>query len=119
MPSFIGSFEHAGVRYFLTHSTVVDAPTSCATTEKEFTAYYLNYSALKVDAALAELRLRLERAKASGSSSVHTETFDCLVWWNRAGHQESRLTVDQYKALVLAARAEYGLPAALAVVGEE
>jgi hypothetical protein len=112
MPVFIGSFVHGDVRYFVEHSTVVDAPVSCAMTESEFIDYYIRNSNLKEDKAREQLRPRLERAIRKGSSAIdETEDFNGLVWVNRAGPREGCLTVAEYKKYVLSERVSCGLPA--------
>lgn len=113
MPSFIGSFNHDGERYYVEHSTVSDSPCCCAMTEGVFAEWYLEQSDLKPGPAIRELLPRMRRAAKHGSSSMRTESFEDLVGCNRAGPKEARLTIPGYIALVLSTRTRYRLPQVL------
>lgn len=110
MPSYVCSFEKDGRRWFFMHSTIVDAPTTCALTEEEFIAHYLSRSELKEQHARAELRPRLERAIRHGSSCFNDDSLADAITCNRAGPKESRLTVEQYIAYLLSERTRLGYP---------
>ena len=96
MPRHIIKLEHGGATYYTEWSTASDAPVYKGMGLEHFTQQYAsNYGKL----ALAGLPERLARADTKGTSSTDpTETLESLVRFNRAGPDESSLTLEELKA---------------------
>ncbi len=77
---------------FFEWSTIVDAPVTYGMTEKEFREYYeIEYGRQ----GLKELDARLERAIKKGTSAFGDENLESLVCVNRAGPNETEITLDE------------------------
>ena len=78
--------------YYLEWSTVVDAPVTNGMDLNEFQEYYKKEYGV---AGYRELESRLKRVQDTGhSSSIECELQD-IISNNRAGENESELTIDQ------------------------
>lgn len=82
--------HHAGK--FAEWSSVVDAPTTNPMTREEFEAYYVKKYGTSSQNQMAE---RLDRAELNGSSCLEGTSFEDVVFCNRAGPEESDLSVEQ------------------------
>ena len=88
MPTFI--VKLAGK--YLEWSTIVDAPVTNGMTLDEFREYYREWYGR---AALPGLDERLARVEQTGTSNRDGETPEQLIACNRAGPNETELTLDQ------------------------
>lgn len=98
MPKFIA--HHDG--WFFEWSTIVDAPTTEAMTREEFEQYYRDEYGRQ---AMDTLPQRLSRAIETGSSSLDGDSLADLVSGNRAGPDETELSLDGIIKLVMDMRA--------------
>lgn len=102
MPTYIGSFERDGVRYFFDYSTLIDAPTSCAMTREEYERHYVKQVVREaIQEARRHLPDRLMRAESKGTSSHTDNDLADMLAGNRAGERDEALTVDEVLAMVL------------------
>lgn len=88
--------HHEGL--FFEWSTVVDAPVTQAMSEAEFRSYFLR---LHGDHLESDLDERLTRAKATGCSAREGYSLADIVSHNRAGPNESCLSVEEVLASVM------------------
>jgi len=95
MPKFIVKLEG----YYFEYSTIVDAPVTFGMSLDEFKEYYqVEYGRQGMNG----LPERLERVEAKGSSAIDREDATDTLSGNRAGPNESELTVEQiYQAYCL------------------
>ena len=92
MGKFIVKLPCDGTDYYLEWSTVVDAPTTYGMTLEEFKAYYLGEYGR---ANMGDLTERLERCDDNGvSSRIHKSRAE-VISCNRAGENETELTLEQ------------------------
>lgn len=82
--------------YYLEWSTIVDAPTTYGMSEDEFREYYRDEYGRNGSLDLEE---RLERCKKYGTSMIPGHTPEDLIVCNRAGPEESELTLKQIKSV--------------------
>ncbi len=88
MPRYIVKLQD----YYLEWSTVVDAPVTYGMTLEEFKEYYQQeYGA----DGMRNLLDRLLRVEAKGTSSQLDDSVESVVSCNRAGKDETSLTVEQ------------------------
>lgn len=85
-------FDTADGPRYLEYSSVVDAPVTWGCTRKEFEAYYRKEYG---ESGMQDLASRLERADGKGSSSHLDKSIEDAICCNRAGRDESRLTLEQ------------------------
>lgn len=83
---------------FFEWSTVVDAP---VTDPMGLEAYKARYREEHGSLGMVDLEGRLERALAKGTSAMGSDTFDDVVFLNRMGRGERRLSVEAVKAWVM------------------
>ncbi len=83
---------HEGVEYFMDWSTIADGPITDGMKEGEFREYYAKEYG---DYSMEGLSDRLERARISGSSSRLSVSLEDFLGYNRAGENETCLTLDQ------------------------
>lgn len=80
-----------GPRY-LDYSTLIDAPTTWGMELEEFTKYYrFQYG----ESGMYDFPERMQRVELTGNSSRGPSTFDSIIATNRAGFDESCLTLEQ------------------------
>lgn len=91
MPRFIVRLEG---RYF-EWSTVVDSPITAPMTREEFAAYYREEYGRS---AMTEFEERMVRVEERGVSAFAYESAEDLMDGNRAGADESEMTLDQLRA---------------------
>lgn len=93
MPKYICKLEGM----YFEWSTVVDAPTTYGMTLEDFTAYYRErYGSHDMDAPDdAGFAARMRRVEAKGTSTHCYDSVEELVEGNRAGPDESELTVPE------------------------
>lgn len=89
MPKFIAKL---GDDKYCEWSTVVDAPVSMIFTMEQFRRYYRRQYG---EASMEELPKRLARAEETGCSALSGCTAEDLIRCNRAGPDESELTLEQ------------------------
>lgn len=77
---------------YLEWSTVSDSPTTRGMTREQMRQYLLEKGQREVE---AEVESRLMRVDMHGSSAVPPETAEDIMTVNRAGKNESRLTLDE------------------------
>ena len=78
---------------YLEWSSIVDAPVTYGMTLEVFNAYYLEeYGRRDFETELPE---RLERVERTGCSARDGHTVDSFVSYNRAGPNETCLTLDE------------------------
>lgn len=77
---------------YLEWSTVSESPTTRGMTREQMRQYLLEKGQREVEAEIEE---RLMRADAHGSSSIPPQTAEDIVTVNRAGENESQLTLDE------------------------
>lgn len=94
MPDLIVKLQDGNKVYYLLWSTVVDAPISDGMRLSEFKKYYESkYGASKN--TLSELKERLGRVEETGTSARGYASAEELIKSNRAGPNESCLTIEQ------------------------
>jgi hypothetical protein len=95
MPRYIIKIED----YYLDWSTIVDAPITFGLDLKRFNKYYEEeYGRV----GMLNLPERLNRVDEKGTSSLDYESVEDLIDFNRAGPNESCLTLDEiYSAYCL------------------
>lgn len=86
MPEFVVKLLDGDKSYYLSWSTVVDAPVTSGMSLEDFRDWYGDD---------AELDERLARVEAKGTSANHYKSADELIAFNRAGLDETRLTKEQ------------------------
>lgn len=92
MPNYILKFDtEAGPRY-MDWSTIVDAPITCGLTLDEFKSYYKEQFGAR---GMQDLPQRLERVEKKGTSSHIHKNRDDVLSYNRAGKNNTCLTVEQ------------------------
>lgn len=90
MPTYIARFPNG---LFLEWSTIVDAPISNLMTEEDFVRYYRRRYGEQEMSGLEE---RMERVRLKGvSSMLHGSLKDLVTGYNRAGPDESYLSIDE------------------------
>lgn len=90
MPTYIAKFPNG---LLLEWSTVVDAPITELMREDEFVEYYRESYGKQ---GLAGLEERMERVRMKGvSSMVHSSLKDLVSGYNRAGPDETYLSIDE------------------------
>jgi hypothetical protein len=91
MPRYIVKLTDAHNRdYYLIWSTIVDAPVTRGMTREGLEAYYLRKHG---DAGMRDFEFRMERVDLKGTSSMFDADAEATVSGNRAGPNESCLTV--------------------------
>jgi|SRR5208337_1703752 len=94
MPAYICKVEAAGRDYYFEFSTVVDAPVTFGMTRREFEEYYCKeYGNYALESG--EFQDRMKRVEAKGTSSHMHASAEEVLSVNRAGKNETRLTVAQ------------------------
>lgn len=92
MGKYIVKLPCDGIDYYMEWSTVVDAPVTFGMTRKEFEEYYREEYG---ESGVRELPTRMDRADATGTSGRLHKSAEDAIRWNRAGKDETRLTLDQ------------------------
>ena len=88
---------------YLEYSTICDAPITVGMTRDEFRAYYVEKYGTSSE---RDMDGRLERTDAKGTSSrIHNSVAD-VICYNRAGKNETRLTLDQIVDFYVTRRGE-------------
>jgi hypothetical protein len=88
--------ETADGERFLEWSTVVDAPVTLGMTEDELRHWHrAEYGRYEDDATIDA---RIERCRASGTSSFIPSSVEAVVRYNRAGPDETCLTLEEIVA---------------------
>ena len=94
MPTYICKVNASGRDYYFEFSTVVDAPVTLGMTRKEFEKYYREeYGNRALESG--EFQDRMKRVEAKGTSSHMHANVEELLSFNRAGKDETRLTIAQ------------------------
>lgn len=101
MPTFICSFERAGVRYYFDYCTIKDAPLTCAMKRREYERYHFDRHGPGWANVLAA---DLARAVETGTSDPFARDLRATIACNRAGAAEKRLGVQKLCDLVLSRR---------------
>lgn len=78
--------------YYLEWSTIVDAPVTFGMSLEQFKEYYQGEYGRS---SMVDLERRLERAEKFGTSSLNDSRTDELIAGNRAGPNETSLTVEE------------------------
>ena len=103
MPTYIIKFDTADGPRYLDYSTICDAPITVGMTLDEYKAYYREeYGRKGVD----NLDDRLRRADAKGTSSHIHSSVAAVIRFNRAGKDETRLTIEQLVDFYVTRRGE-------------
>ena len=92
MPSYIVKLQRDSQTWYLEYSSVVDAPTTFGLPLEDFTKNYLYYYGQH---SKDELTQRLARVEKNGTSCAFGSTPAALMSCNRAGLDETKLTLDQ------------------------
>lgn len=93
MPRIICKVNAEGRDYYFEFSTVVDAPVNAGMSLEEFTEYYREeYGRRSME---FEFPNRMKRVEEQGTSSTSGDSLEDLICCNRAGKDETRLTVEQ------------------------
>ncbi len=90
MPRFIVKLNTADQDYYLEWSTVVDAPVTYGMSREEFEQYYAQSYGTE---GLRDLPGRMARVEAKGTSSRIDDSAEDVISCNRAGKNESNLSV--------------------------
>jgi len=98
MGSFIVRFETDDGPRYCEWSTVVDAPTTEGMTLAHLRRWYKRQFG---ESGMAELAGRLARADAKGTSAINDKDLAQTVWLNRAGPDETMLSLPGLRALIL------------------
>ena len=96
MPKYIVKLKDLYFEY----STVVDAPTTSGMALADFKAYYRREYG---NSGMKRLPKLLEMVHKGGTSCPYgdgMEDTDNLMWFNRAGPNEKRLTIDEIYELI-------------------
>lgn len=92
MPIYIIKLTEGDQSWYLEYSSVVDAPTTYGMTLEEFKEYYqVEYGRSSMD----HLNKRLERVEEKGTSSLMHRSAEELLDYNRAGRDETCLSIQQ------------------------
>lgn len=91
MPRYIVELRDGDDRWLLEWSSVVDAPVSFGMTSEEFNAYYQEEYGKE---GMRDLDQRLERVWKKGTSAHLYDSAEELVSFNRAGPNETSLSVE-------------------------
>lgn len=92
MPRYICKFIDGDKSYYLEWSTIVDAPVTSGMSLEEFRGYFRDEYGRK---SMADLEDRLKRVEEKGTSSIMHDSVDDVIALNRAGKEETRLTLEQ------------------------
>jgi hypothetical protein len=92
MPNYIIRFDTPRGARYLEYSTIVDAPVTTGMTRDEFERHYVEQYGLT---SVHDMRRRLAVVDKKGTSSMLHATVVETISYNRAGKDESRLTVSQ------------------------
>jgi len=92
MPKFICKFTEGDQSWYLEWSTVVDAPTVFGMSLEEFKEYYKDEYGRQ---GMWDFDKRLERVEAKGTSSMMHNSVEEVISGNRAGKDETELTLKQ------------------------
>lgn len=76
--------------HYLVWSTIVDAPITNGMNEKQLTRWMRSRYGSE---GIKELPERLARVEAKGTSAMNEESAESTIWLNRAGPDESTLTI--------------------------
>lgn len=76
--------------HYLEWSTIVDAPITYGMTLDELKEYIRDEYG---NEGMEQLPARLERLEAKGTSALHEQSAESAIWLNRAGPDESTLTM--------------------------
>jgi hypothetical protein len=94
MPTYICKVKAAGRDYYFEFSTVVDAPVTLGMTRKEFEKHYREeYGNHAFESG--EFQNRMKRVEAKGTSSRLHVSAEEVLSANRAGKDETCLTIAQ------------------------
>jgi hypothetical protein len=88
MPNYIVKIKD---KYFK-WSTIVDAPITYGEDLETFKKYYIEKEIERIKQDLEE---RLSRVEKQGTSCLYALTIEALVESNRAGDNESKLSIDE------------------------
>lgn len=91
MPRTIIKLRHEGTDYYLEWSSIVDAPVTYGMPFEEFTEYYRERYG---GDGLTRFAERMERVRATGTSTHYGDSAEEFVAYNRAGPEESCLTLE-------------------------
>jgi hypothetical protein len=78
--------------YYMEWSTIVDAPVTYGMTREDFETYYRDEYGRSGAKDMPE---RMARVDAKGTSAHHDSSAWDTIWLNRAGKEETRLTLEQ------------------------
>lgn len=92
MPRYIVKLSEGDQSWYLDYSSMVDAPTSYGTDLVSFRESYIDYYG---KSSIRELDERLERVEQTGTSSRIHESVEDQLSFNRAGKDETCLTIQQ------------------------
>lgn len=92
MPKYILKIDTKPEPKYLEWSTIVDAPTTYGVTLDEFKYYYLKRYGTE---GFKDLQERLDRADKTGSSCAYGTTLEDTISGNRAGPNETELSLEQ------------------------
>lgn len=92
MPSYIIKLEHNGESRYLEWSTIVDAPVTYGMPLEEFKVSYIQRYRHSTLQALEE---RLKRVEQTGISAIDYGSIEELIAVNRAGPNETELTLEE------------------------
>ncbi len=85
--------------YYFEYSTTADAPLIYGLNRDEFEIYYIEEYG---ENSIKEFQERMERVEAKGTSALFDKTAEETLSCNRAGPDETELTVDEiYRAYCL------------------
>lgn len=92
MPRFIVKLKDEDKDYYMEWSTVVDAPVTFGLSLEEFKEHYKEEYGNR---GLMELDERLKRVEEKGISSLMDEDIHDIISGNRAGKDETELSLEQ------------------------
>lgn len=92
MPKPIVKLSRGDQSWYMVWSTIVDAPATFGMTRQELTEYVREQQGAD---GLRDLDQSLERVEKYGSSYFEPQSAEEVLSFNRAGYQETELTLDQ------------------------
>lgn len=92
MPRYIVKLSEGEQSWYMEWSTVVDAPITYGMSLDQFKKFYQEQYGRR---GMGELDERLERVEAKGTSSHGHTSAEDTIDWNRAGENETCLSVQQ------------------------
>ena len=92
MPRYIVKLQHGNTPYYLEWSTIVDAPVTYGMSLEEFNEYYKDTYGTDGMHGLPE---RMARVEEKGTSAINDDSGHETISFNRAGKNETCLSVEQ------------------------